>query len=97
MESGTPSKDTEWAISHSARSNSQLPVFGRLMGRGVATAFACLIALALLAPGPSSAATAQAGKNNPRQRVVKAFGSAGATGEIATATATCPEAKMGPW
>src|SRR4029077_19652848 len=74
-----------------------LPVFGRLMGRGVATAFACLIALALLAPGPSSAATAQAGKNNPRQRVVKAFGSAGATGEIATATATCPEAKMGPW
>ena len=80
-----------------ARSDRQLPVFGRLMGRGAATAFICLIALALLAPGPSSAATAQSEKKNPRQRVVKAFGSAGATGEIATATATCPKAELGPW
>ena len=84
-------------MSHSARSGRQLPVFGRLMGRGIATAFTCLIALALLAPGPFSAATAQAGKKNPRQRVVKAFGSAGTTGEIATATVTCPKAKLGPW
>ena len=67
------------------------------MGRGLAIVFTCLIALALLAPGPFGAATAQAGKKNPRQRVVKAFGSAAATGEIATATATCPKAKQGPW
>lgn len=67
------------------------------MGRGVATAFTCLIALALLAPGPSSAATAQSEKKNPRQRVVKAFGSAETAGAIASATATCPKAELGPW
>jgi hypothetical protein len=66
------------------------------MKRPRSIALASLIALLLIGPGSSSAAT-QPGKKNPRQRVVKAFGSAGATGEIATATATCPNAKLGPW
>jgi hypothetical protein len=59
-----------------------------------------LLALALPAPGSSSAATAQAGKKNPRQKVVKVFGSAATAGAIASATATCPKAvrsEAGPW
>jgi hypothetical protein len=67
------------------------------MRRGVATVFTCLIALALLVPGPSSAAQR---KKNPRQLVVKAFSSAETAGAIATATASCPKTSrpdLGPW
>jgi hypothetical protein len=70
------------------------------MRRGVATAFTCLTALALLVPGAASAATAQPGKKDPRMQVVKAFGSAETAGAIATATATCPKTErpdLGPW
>ena len=71
------------------------------MRRGVATAFTCLVALALLVPGSASAATAHPGKKNPRLQVVHAFTSAETAGAIATATATCPaktaRPDLGPW
>jgi hypothetical protein len=70
------------------------------MRRGIAVALMLLLVLALLAPGSSSAATAQPGKKNPRQKVVKAFSSAETAGAIASATATCPKAErpeLGPW
>jgi hypothetical protein len=53
----------------------------------------------LVAP-TAQAATARPPKKNPKLKVVKAFGSAGATGAIATATATCPKTErpeLGPW
>jgi hypothetical protein len=54
----------------------------------------------MLVAGSSSAATAHPPKKNPRQLVVKAFGSADTAGAIATATASCPKPTrpdLGPW
>jgi hypothetical protein len=83
-----------------SRSVARIPVLNGLMRRGLVTGFATLLTLMLLVAGPSSAAPAQTGKKNPRQLVVKAFGSAETAGAIATATASCPKTArptLGPW
>src|SRR5262245_18657644 len=49
---------------------------------------------------PAGAATAHPRKKNPKLLVVKAFGSAGTAGAVATATASCPKTArpdLGPW
>jgi hypothetical protein len=70
------------------------------MRRALITGIASLFIVALVAP-TAQAAAAQAGKKNPKLKVVKAFGSAGAAADIASATATCPEKTgrpdLGPW
>ena len=69
----------------------------RPLRRGVATAFTCVVALALLVPGSASATHP---KGDPRLQVVHAFSSAETAGAIATATATCPQTTrpdLGPW
>ena len=69
------------------------------MRRPLSIALASLSVAALVAP-TAQAATARPPKKNPKLKVVKAFGSAGATAAIATATATCPKTErpeLGPW
>jgi hypothetical protein len=66
----------------------------------VACALTLLIPLALLVAGSSGAAIGHPEKKNPGMQVVRAFGSAGTAGAIATATATCPKTErpdLGPW
>ena len=69
------------------------------MRRQLSIALASLFVAALVAPA-AQAATARPPKKNPKLKVVKAFGTAGTTGAIATATATCPKTErreLGPW
>ena len=64
------------------------------MRRALITGIASLFVAALVAP-TAQAATAHPPKKNPKMKVVKAFGSAGAAADIASATATCPKNPTG--